>query len=442
MYYYSKSHNTISILHKGRKNPLFLDEDDNCIIPSGRFSTQEIKNSFFNSPQIVFEVTELCNLSCDYCCFGDLYYTPRNESVSTLDFANAKGLLDYYRENTDEFNKSDLHPLTISFYGGEGLLNFNLIKKIIAYAESIFHNLKYAMTTNAVLLDKCIDYLVEKDFQLLISLDGDEIHNQYRVHKDRKESFKKVYQNCQFVKENYPIFFEKNVNFNSVFHSRSSIESIYRFFDSNFNKIPFVSEVNENNIPIENKDKFKNLYSSAIDSFKKTKKSKFKPGEIFKIDPSTHGLIMFVRYFSNNFFNSYWELFRDLKNIVYVPTGTCLPFSRKIFLTTNGEILPCERINRRHPLGTVKQGLVNIDFESIKDIYDNIYDKYREQCAKCHGGGFCSSCIFNDISIDDKVLCSSFKTKKQLENYISRNLGILNNTSEYYEYIDKNTIIE
>ncbi len=71
------------------------------------------------------------------------------------------------------------------FYGGEPLLNMNLIKQIIEYIDSL-PKIKntyfiYNMTTNALLLDKYMNFIVEKKINLLISLDGDEYSHSYRV---------------------------------------------------------------------------------------------------------------------------------------------------------------------------------------------------------------------------------------------------------------------
>ena len=86
------------------------------------------------------------------------------------------------------------------------------------YIESLhIDNLRfsYNMTTNAMLLGRYMDYLVEKDFTLLISLDGDEYQSGYRVDKHGKSSFTHVVGNIQKLKDTYPEFFEKNVHFNA-----------------------------------------------------------------------------------------------------------------------------------------------------------------------------------------------------------------------------------
>ena len=118
-----------------------------------------------------------------------------------------------------------------------------LIRETITYVEGLhIANLKfdYNMTTNAMLLDRCMDYLVEKDFTLLISLDGDEYQSGYRVDKHGKSSFARVAGNIQKLKDTYPEFFEKNVRFNAVLHDRNSVEECYKSIYGLFGKKPRV----------------------------------------------------------------------------------------------------------------------------------------------------------------------------------------------------------
>lgn len=83
------------------------------------------------------------------------------------------------------------------------------------------------MTTNAMLLDKYMDFLQEKEFRLLISLDGNEEGQGYRVDTRGNNSFPRVFHNIKLLQETYPEYFEKHVRFNAVLHNKNSVESIY-----------------------------------------------------------------------------------------------------------------------------------------------------------------------------------------------------------------------
>lgn len=81
-------------------------------------------------------------------------------------------------------------------------MNYKLIKEIIDYVENIKEinrKFSFSMTTNAVLLDKYMDYLVEKEFHLLISLDGDEYGQSYRIGTKGENSFNKVITNVKLL---------------------------------------------------------------------------------------------------------------------------------------------------------------------------------------------------------------------------------------------------
>ena len=81
--------------------------------------------------------------------------------------------------------------------------------------------LSFSMTTNALLIERYADFLVENDFDLLISLDGNEVNNSYRIFHDGEYAFKNIMYNILFIKNNYPDYFKNKVNFNSVLHSAS-----------------------------------------------------------------------------------------------------------------------------------------------------------------------------------------------------------------------------
>ena len=98
-----------------------------------------------------------------------------------------------------------------------------LIEKIINYLNAV--KIKgitfvYNLTTNAILLPKYMNYLVENDVHLLISIDGSKQNNIYRVKKEGKESFDIVFANIKKLKDNHPNYFDSNVNFNSVLHNK------------------------------------------------------------------------------------------------------------------------------------------------------------------------------------------------------------------------------
>lgn len=131
-------------------------------------------------------MTDLCNLRCKYCGYGDFYNTHEKRENNFLSFSDAKALIDYLYNIWGHYSGTTFpRKIMFGFYGGEPLLNMNLIKQIIEYIDSL-PKIKntyfiYNMTTNALLLDKYMNFIVEKKINLLISLDGDEYSHSYRV---------------------------------------------------------------------------------------------------------------------------------------------------------------------------------------------------------------------------------------------------------------------
>lgn len=95
------------------------------------------------------------------------------------------------------------------------------------------------------------------------------------------------------------------------------------------------------------------------------------------------------------------------------PTGTCLPFARKVFITVNKKILPCERIGHQFALGKIGDDVIDLDFEAIAQKYNTYYAKMERVCDKCHNKKACIQCMFNLADIDeDKVpKCLGFMDK-------------------------------
>jgi uncharacterized protein len=138
---------------------------------------ERIKFAMANLPQLVFEITDACNLKCKYCAYGEFYDDYDSREDKMLSTQKAIRLIDYLVDfwNSDKNNslKSNLY---ISFYGGEPLLNISFIRTIVDYIENKTQcpnrTFGFSMTTNALLLHKYMDFLKEHDFNLLISLDG------------------------------------------------------------------------------------------------------------------------------------------------------------------------------------------------------------------------------------------------------------------------------
>jgi putative dehydrogenase len=206
-----------------------------------RITDEEVISSLINLKQLTFEVTDVCNLQCKYCGYGDLYFGYDKREAQYMSFGQGRMMIDYLADLWRTHHAKSARQRTyISFYGGEPLMNMDFITRMIAYVEQLDvpRNFIFSMTTNAMLLDRYMDYLAEKRVHLLISLDGDKEGQGYRVTHNGDNSFDRVFGNVKKLQSAYPDYFAEWVEFNSVLHNRNSVERTHNFILREFGKKP------------------------------------------------------------------------------------------------------------------------------------------------------------------------------------------------------------
>ncbi|MCB2196656.1 MAG: radical SAM peptide maturase [Bacteroidetes bacterium] len=354
---------------------------------------------------ITFEITEKCNLSCKYCTYGELYNHYKKRDFKDINFKIIKNTIDNYIDK-------DSKELSVSFYGGEPLLNFEQVTKTIDYINKKFKNnikISYSITTNGILIHKYIDFLKENNFDILISLDGNIEDNYLRTFPNGENSFKSIYNNICYIKTKYPEYFESNITFNSVLHSKSNQSGIFNFFKREFNKIPLISEISSTGLVKEKQKDFKTIYKNLQQNNKKINSDNI---ELFK-----------KKYCQFNYESIDQFIYGD-NNEKIIPTGTCAPLSRGIFVTADGTILPCESIPHCYKLGDVDDKLFNLNYKSIAESFNKYLSDAIKTCNRCYYYLICGKCIFN-MGIDSgKIKCDSFKNYQQFKNYIKESIEI------------------
>lgn len=418
---------------------LYGGTDEHTVRYSTKINPYDIEKQLANIHQVVFEVTDNCNLNCYYCGYGQLYDFYDRRDCIDLDKEKAFRLLDFLAEYwKSPLNSSVEKEICLSFYGGEPLMNVPLIQSVIEYVKE--KNIPgihfyYSMTTNAILLRKYMDFLVEHDFHLLISLDGNAKNNSYRLFKKGGETFDFVYKNVCLLREKFPDYFKNRVNFNSVLHNRNSVGDIYHFVKNEFGKLPMIGELNTMGVREEAKKSFYKAYRNTVESLHQQEDYAAIEEEMFVMLPDSKNMVYFLHRYTGNVFMDYLSLFQDKKETVILPTGTCFPFSRKLFITTAGKILQCERIAHKYCLGTVDKTGVDLDCQAIADRLNNWYRKIEKQCKNCFRLGSCSQCIFYIDKLEDSPKCPGFATIDVLEKQIGTFLYSLENDPRDYEHI-------
>ncbi len=149
---------------------------------------------------LCLHVAHTCNLNCSYCFASQGKY---HGDRAVMSFEVGKRALDFLIENS-----GTRRNLEVDFFGGEPLMNFDVVKQLVAYARSIEKekgkNFRFTLTTNGMLVDDdVIDFANRECHNVVLSLDGrKEIHDRYRVDYAGRGSWEQIVPKFQkFVKE-------------------------------------------------------------------------------------------------------------------------------------------------------------------------------------------------------------------------------------------------
>ena len=404
---------------------------------------KEVEKSIYNIQQVVFEVTEKCNLNCVYCAFGELYSgnEKRIKEKRNLKTKDAIKLLEHLypvwkeREQAGVFQK-----IMIGFYGGEPLLNFPLIEYIVQWVKE--HTTPkitfwFTITTNGLLLNKYIAFLVKHDFYTYISLDGDEENMSYRIDHKGENCFKRVFHNIMAVKKDYPDFLDKKMFFLTVLHNKNSIEQSVRFCMTHFNKISMCSNLNDSGINPK-----KSALFSEISEVVPVKLSKKTTKALMNMGRGFNEVITFLHYYSGFHFYDYNALLRkdEISEVKRSPTGVCIPFSKKIYMTLNGDLYPCERIDFCFAMGNIHDTNV-LNAEQITSRYNQYFKNISPVCTACERKSLCDKCLFhiNDIQ-KNKPHCNNIMNREQFNEMVDSSIAICKKYPELYRIIMKKII--
>jgi len=134
-------------------------------------------------------------------------------------------------------------------------------------------------------------------------------------------------------------------------------------------------------------------------------------------------------------FSDFNDLIFDISNSTTKETGTCTPFSKKMFITAEGKILQCERIAHHFALGQILDDVVQLNLDNVVHSQNELIAKLSSQCQKCHLRAECHQCIFNiDDICNDHPICPSFLNK---HNYNQNKIVTINYLREHPQYYEK-----
>lgn len=355
---------------------------------------EEILNSALTN--ICLELTDNCNLRCNYCSQNAHYRSKSDYCINEMNLDIAYKSIEFLKKHSYESDS-----VSISFYGGEPLLQFPKIKACVEYAKDIIKgkDLSFSLTTNGTLVTPEIaNFFRKNNFSVLVSFDGPrKYHNLYRKDKKGKGSYDRTEKGLRILVDSFGDEKKRMIGLNLVYtppYSKKKIEEITK----HFKKLSWLSGVgirmtypSPDSIPLmsvseddlsEDKpllqwefENFKN-YFEKTESFAKSsielKLAQLMQRPIFKkpID----------KYFLN---------------------GCCLPGEKRIFVTTDGTFHICEKITSAVPaIGNIYDGF---DFDVIKKFYiDEYASESLRYCSNCWAISHCNLCYVRAIDNNGK----------------------------------------
>jgi uncharacterized protein len=370
--FYEKLANT---LHIGREELKKLSDKTESVKYNPKFESGSLKNRRNELLEsLVLNVTESCNFACSYCIYSGKYENERHENNSKMNFETA-------RKAIDLFASKSKNPSSISFYGGEPLNNFDLIKEVIEYVQKTHPQKKFvfSMTSNFYNADKFLEEIIKNEIHVNISLDGPkEIHDKNRKLKNGFPTYNKIIENIAKAKEISSDYTNLHVFYNVTCENPNDFPKIIKFFQKN--EQLHVSRINmvEGKGLLYNKIKTPNIQDifNLIVEYRKSILSEKDPGILRK------------------FFDSGLKDIA-LRNNEVMPkrlmlNGACYPGNRKLFVDTNGQFYMCEKFGERANIGDINNGIE-------KNLVDNLIGKFLDirntYCKNCWAQRLCNLCI-------------------------------------------------
>ena len=315
---------------------------------------------------LCLHVAHTCNLNCSY-CFASQGKYHGDRAIMSLEVG--KRALDFLIENS-----AGRRNLEVDFFGGEPLMNFDMIKELVAYArkreKEANKNFRFTLTTNGVLVDDdVIDFANKEMSNVVLSLDGrKEVHDRFRVDFAGNGSWEKIVPKFQkFVEKRG----NKNYYMRGTFtHANpdfvNDIEEMLRLGFTELSMEPVVcapddpSALTNEDLPI------------VLEQYEKLAflmQEKRKEGKPF----------------------TFYHYMIDLKSgpCIYKRISGCGSGTEYMAVTPWGDLYPCHQFvgEERFKLGDVWTGVTNTEIQN-EFAACNVYT--RPECNDCWAKLYCS----------------------------------------------------
>ena len=315
---------------------------------------------------LCLHVAHICNLNCSYCFASQGKY---HGDRAVMSYEVGKRALDFLIENSKGRTN-----LEVDFFGGEPLMNFDVVKQLVTYARSrekeCKKNFRFTLTTNGMLInDDVIDFANREMSNVVLSLDGRrEIHDRYRVDYNGKGSYDTIVPKFLKLVEKRQ---GKNYYMRGTFtHANPDfLEDIKQMLSLGFKELsmePVVcapndpSALTQEDLPIV-LEQYEKLAQMMLERHRKG-------------DPFT-----------------FYHYMIDLKAgpCIYKRISGCGSGTEYMAVTPWGDLYPCHQFvgDEKFKLGNIFDGVTNTDVQN-EFASTNVYS--REDCKDCWAKLYCS----------------------------------------------------
>ncbi|MBE6894618.1 MAG: thioether cross-link-forming SCIFF peptide maturase [Ruminococcaceae bacterium] len=345
---------------------------------------------------LCLHIAHTCNLNCEYCFASQGKYHGERAMMS---FEVGKRAFDYLIENS-----GSRRNLEVDFFGGEPLMNFDVVKQLVQYARSIEKekgkNFRFTLTTNGVLVDDdVIDFCNKEMSNVVLSLDGrKEIHDRYRVDYNGNGSWEKIVPKFQkFVEKRGG----KNYYMRGTFtHANPDfLKDIQTMLDLGFTELSMEPVVCAAGDPAELTEADLPIVCQQYEELAELMLKRDKEGKPF----------------------TFYHYMIDLTGgpCIYKRISGCGSGTEYMAVTPWGDLYPCHQFvgDEKFKLGDIWQGVTNTEIQG-EFAACNVYA--HPECKDCWARLYCSGgCAANAYHATGKVTgiyeygCKLFKKRME-----------------------------
>ncbi len=315
---------------------------------------------------LCLHVAHTCNLNCSYCFASQGKY---HGERALMPFEVSKRAIDFLIENS-----GTRRNLEVDFFGGEPLMNWDVVKKTVAYARSVEKahgkNFRFTLTTNGVLIDdEVIDYCNREMSNVVLSLDGrKEIHDATRTDLAGHGSYDKIVPKFQKL---VAARGGKNYYMRGTFTHRNPdfTKDVFHMADLGFTELSMEPVVAAPDDPMA-------LTPADI--------------EVVKEQYEILATEMLRRKKEGRGFTFYHYMI-DLTAgpCIYKRISGCGSGTEYMAVTPWGDLYPCHQFvgESNYKLGDIRNGVTN---EALREEFRSCNAYARPECADCWAKLYCS----------------------------------------------------